>query len=37
MEKNIHLIIVAITAIDSKYKQNIWIHEKQTELLFKVV
>ena len=39
MEKIIFLIFVAITAIDSKYmyKQNIWIHDKQTELLFKVV
>ena len=32
MEKKIiFLIFVAITAIDSKYKQSIWIHDKQTE------
>ena len=28
MEKIIFLIFVAFTAIDSKYKQNIWIHDK---------
>ena len=37
MEKFILLIFVAFTAIESKYKQNILIHDKQTELLFKVV
>ena len=34
MEKIIFLIFVAFTAIDSKYKQNIWIHDKQYNYCF---